>query len=452
MKKLLIIIALAVSSLSAKAQISSVYTQQFQHYLDSVGKKFNVKGMSAAILIPNEGIWTGAYGESEAGVPITTDMYLPIGSNTKTFTAAVILKLQEQGLLNINDPIDKWITHDSVDGTVTVKQLLSHRSGLADYTVTYEFFDAFNSDYHKVWQAEEMLQFLRTPVAAPGTQGVYNNTNFLLLGIIVKKITGKEIHEAYHDMVMNPQNLTHTFFYPHKMPPGIIPHGWSNAASNAAQEDMMVDYGYSNVAFLSMASGSGAIVSTAEDNVKFWNALMNGQIVNTATLNMMKDAHPIDRGIVYGLGLMKKTTNQRETYSHGGTCFGYSNENLYDVQKGVSIAILTNQDSLSNSRLYEFVRGLHQIVINMPPTTVFEVTHENQVKLYPNPANGMVQLDAGNITGNYEIRDMMGRLVASGEVKPGVHTLSLTGVAKGIYTVRVSDKGTPAYTGKLLVN
>jgi hypothetical protein len=253
-------------------------------------------------------------------------------------------------------------------------------------------------------------------------------------------------------MIMIPQGLNHTFFYPHTQPSGTIPHGWSVAASKAEQEDMMVDYGYSNIAFLSMASGAGAVVSTAEDNVKFWHALMSGQIINATGLNMMKDAHPIDRGIVYGLGLMKKTTNQRETYSHGGTCFGYSNENLYDVQKGVSIAILTNQDSLSNSRIYEFVKGLHKIVLEMPPTNVFEMQHENQVKLYPNPANGMVQLDAGNITGNYEIRDMMGRLIANSEVMPGVNTVSLAGVAKGIYTVRVSDKGTLVYAGKLLVN
>jgi hypothetical protein len=83
-----------------------------------------------------------------------------------------------------------------------------------------------------------------------------------------------------------------------------------------------------------------------------------------------------------------------------------------------------------------------KLIFHILHSGVQEVVYDNQVKLYPNPASNTVQLDAGMLTGSYELRDITGKLVAIGEVKPGVNTLSLTGVATGMYLVRVLDKAT----------
>src|SRR5690606_4153707 len=191
-------------------------------------KKFNIKGVSAAILIPGGGIWTGTYGESHQGAPITSDMYLPIGSNTKVFTSAIILKLQEDGKLSIDDTIGTWLHNiPFVDGQITIKQMLNHTSGLFSYTNHTNFFAALNADYNKVWQPEDMLQFIDTPDFAPGTSWSYSNTGYLLAGLIIKQILNEPFEVSVRKMILDPQGLQHTFTYPAEKPQGTIPHGWS---------------------------------------------------------------------------------------------------------------------------------------------------------------------------------------------------------------------------------
>lgn len=141
--------------------LSAAYTERLNIVLDSVCNVLQIKGASAAILVPNVGIWKRAYGESHAGVPIRTDMTLTIGSNTKTYIATLILKLQEQDLLSINDTIGKWIKNKPyVNGQVTIKQLLNHTSGFGDFSFNPAFAEAIRADFNKVWNPEEMYSFL----------------------------------------------------------------------------------------------------------------------------------------------------------------------------------------------------------------------------------------------------------------------------------------------------
>jgi D-alanyl-D-alanine carboxypeptidase len=192
MKRSLFFLVALLGCFSLHAQISPLFTAHFQHIVDSVCKKNNIKGVSVAILIPGDGIWTGVYGESHAGVPITTDTYFPIGSNTKTFTASILLKMQENGMLSLDDTIGTWLQNiPNVNGQITIRQMLNHTSGLYSYTDTSAFFTAMNSDYHHIYQPEDMLQYISTPVFAPGTKWEYSNTNFLLAGLIIKQVLGQ---------------------------------------------------------------------------------------------------------------------------------------------------------------------------------------------------------------------------------------------------------------------
>ncbi|RYD57399.1 MAG: T9SS type A sorting domain-containing protein [Sphingobacteriales bacterium] len=444
MKRTLLLVLSILISVASFAQISPVYTNAFQHVLDSVCKKNKIKGVSAAIYRPGEGIWTGTYGESHAGTPITSDMILPIGSNTKTFVSAAILKLQEDGKIKLEDTIGTWITHKYVNGQITVKQLLIHTSGLADYTNDTAFFVAMNADYNKVWQPEDMYQFIDTAVAAPGATWKYCNTNYLLAGIIVSKIANKPLEQALRDLILTPQNLQKTFLFPQEQPTGVIPHGWSaNVTGKLA--DMYTEIGYTNTAFLSMATGAGAYVSTAEDNVKFWHALMSGQIINAGSLAMMKDMYPLAPTQGYGLGLMKSSLNGRSIYSHGGTCFAFLNENLYDSVGGVYITVLSNQDSITNDLLHARVLGaLHKITVKMPALGIKDMNTElAEAKIYPNPATDRLHI-ALSETGNNAsvvIVDMTGKVAYSGSLKDGDNEISLSNFATGLYMTRINNNG-----------
>lgn len=458
MKKSFLFIILLFFAFSGRTQIHPTYQGLFNYTVDSICKKLNIKGVSVAICIPGSGIWTGSYGESYANMPITSDMYLPIGSNTKTFVAAIILKLQEEGKLNIDDTIGKWLQNiPNVNGQITIKQMLNHTSGLFSYTDNPAFFTNLNANYNKIWQPEDMLQFIDTPNFVPGASWEYSNTNFLLAGIIVSKILNEPFDVTVRKMILTPLNLTHTITYPAENPNGIIPHGWSVLASQSGTlEDMMVTYGYSNVAFLSMASSAGAIVSTAEDNVKFWDALMSGKIINSASLAMMKDFVFVDPNYQYGLGLSRMTpVNGRSVLGHGGTCFGYINENLFDSINGVCITALSNQDSIGNNMLFnKLVMALHKITINMPPADVNHIKTNAGIQIYPNPANNLlnVHMENADPTAALNIYDMAGHLVQHSKLEKGTNTILLTYMPAGLYLIKINDLSGTIHTKKVQVN
>jgi D-alanyl-D-alanine carboxypeptidase len=455
MKKLSILLLLCVIALNASADIGKVFADRFQFILDSVCKKNNIKGVSAAIYIPNGGIWKGTYGESHAGVPITTDMYLPIGSNTKTFTAAIILKLAENNQLKLDDTIGTWIKNQpNISGQITIRQLLNHTSGLYNYTEDPSFFQALNADYNKVWAEDDLLQFVGTPKATAPAAWSYCNTNYLLLGMIIRDVTSKPVHQAFKDMIFTPQNFNHTFFYPQQQPQGTIPHGWADAGLGYLQ-DMQVDYGYTNIAFLSMATAAGAIVSTAEDNVKFWDALMTGKIINNSSLDDMRNCIKLTNTQGYGLGIMRQSNvNGRVVFDHGGTCAGYLNENLYDSLSGVCITVLSNQDSIDNNKLFtRLVMALHKATIQMPPAGVEDIASSN-IAIYPNPSVDYINIETGAYGKNVkaEIYDMTGRILISQPLTNATNKVALNTLNTGLYVVRIRDNNETLYAQKIQVS
>lgn len=433
------------------AQIAPVYAAQLQHILDSVCKKNKIKGVTAAVYRPGEGIWTGAYGESHAGVHITTTMNLPIGSNTKTFVSAALLKMQENGQLDLDDTIGTWIKHPNAPGTITIRQMLNHTSGLNDYTQHDNFFAALNSDYSHFWQPEDMLQFIDTPLTKAGTEWNYCNTNYLFAGMIISKVMNKPVEQALRDLILTPQNLSETFFYPQEQPTGVIPHAWSQMSQGQPIQDLQVDFGWENTAFHSMAGAAGAYVSTAEDNAKFWHQLMTGKIINTASLAEMKAMVPIDQVNGYGLGIFKiRMPNRSYIYNHGGTCFGYLAENAYDSLTGISISILSNQDSVGNSLLLSrLVGSLHTATLKMPALGISEHMTGMAVNIYPNPATDKLHVHMQGATeARFELADMTGKIVLQQTISDPA-TIAVDHISQGLYIGRVVSNGQVLHLQKI---
>jgi D-alanyl-D-alanine carboxypeptidase len=457
MKKALSFIAVLLASIGLRAQIAPAFTNHFQHIVDSVCLKNNIKGVSVAIMIPGDGIWTGVYGESYAGEPIRPGMYFPIGSNTKTFTSSTILKLQENGMLSLDDTIGTWLQNiPNVSGQITVRQLLNHTSGLYSYTDTSAFFTALNSDYNHIYQPEDMLQYISTPRSAPGAKWEYCNTNYLLAGLIIKHIQNQPYDASVRSMVLTPQGFNNTATYPAETPADSIPHGWTLNSSSQIT-DMQVDYGWSNNAFLSMASAAGAIMSTAEDNVKFWHALMTEQIVNNNSLAQMRSFIPITgfaRYNMYGLGLFRGVVNGRVFHAHGGTCFGYLNENLVDSVSGICITVLTNQDYVGNDAIFNrIVKPLHKYILTLPPAGITAVNNDPAISLYPNPATDMLQVKLDNIHGSarLEIYDVTGRMQMVKEIGNGTNAVAIGTLQAGTYIARIINNGASIHTQRLQI-
>lgn len=346
--------------------LSVDYTTRLNTVFDSTCQLLQLKGAVGAVRLPDGRLWQRAYGVSHGQVPITTDMTLTIGSNTKTYMATLILKLQEKGVLSLNDTLGKWIKNKPyTNGKVTIKQLLNHTSGFGDFSYNPAFIDAIRTDFNRVWQAEEMYPFFTPPSFALGSGYAYSDQNYLLIHLIIKAATGKPIETSLRELVLNPLNLTKTLYYPFEDTSPIMPHSWSADYNDAGKlEDLDATYGYSRKAFCSADNAAGGMVSTAAENACFWQNLMQGKIINQNSLALMKQFGSV--GVpnqYYGLGLAQTINrfNGRTILWHNGYVPGSVNDNAYDPQSGVFVTLLTNQDKVKE---FDVVLGaLHKVTL-----------------------------------------------------------------------------------------
>ncbi len=318
------------------------------------------------MLVPDVGIWKKAYGESHTGVPINTNMILTIGSNTKTYIATLMLKLQEKGLLNISDTIGKWIINKPyTNGKVTIKQLLNHTSGFGDFSYNPLFIEAIRTDFYRGWQPEEMYQFFEPPYfTTPGSDYRYSDQNTLLAGIIIEKVTNEPLKNSLRELVLSPVGLDKTVYYPFEKTTLTIPHSWSADYSVTGELEDLDAIGYSRIAFCSADNAAGGMLSTAEENARFWNALMSGKNINQNSLELMKQFVPAGApNFGYGLCLEQRINflNGRTVFAHNGYVPGSINDNAYDPQSGVCITILTNQDAIKNCK--PVLETLHKVTL-----------------------------------------------------------------------------------------
>jgi hypothetical protein len=224
-------------------------------------------------------------------------------------------------------------------------------------------------------------------------------------------------------------------------------------------QDLTTVPGFSEIAFLSAAGPAGCLVSTAEDNALFWHKLMSGQIINQASLLEMRKYKTISSTVGYGLGIFRyKNFNGTTIWCHGGTGFGFINENITDSITGVVITALTNQDSVDNNLLQTIVlKSLHRVTQKVPAAGVNEPVQLNTLGIYPNPAatNQSITLrfqDESQSECDVQIYDAAGKKVYSGHLSctSGIAFIPVPGFKSGIYFI-VAGSGNEHYSGKLLV-
>lgn len=431
---------LLLSTHTASAQIPSAYAERLQFVLDSVCEVHNIKGASAAVAVPDVGVWEGVYGLSHAGVPITPNMFLGIGSNTKTFVAATILKLQEQGLLDLQDTIGTWIQHPNIAGSITIRQLLRHTSGLYNFTNSGPWSNAVWSDMSQLWDTEEVLQFVAAPTAVPGTTWSYSNTNYLVAGLIIEEVTGQPLGDVIHSTVLDPAGLDSTVYYNAATQDLAIPHIWSSAFTPAPYlEDLNTTYAYNHNSLMTAVGGAGAMLATAKDNALFWSKLMTGGILTNSQWTDMTTVVTINANLAYGLGVNRRSNfNGTTVWSHGGANVGFINENIADPNTGIGISVLTNQDSIGNSIiLNQLVRVLH--AVDIEAFTGIAEAADVSFSIHPNPATDLMYIDLGAATSisDVSIIDLTGRTVLQRSISPGLHQLWVEELPAGVYLVEV---------------
>jgi D-alanyl-D-alanine carboxypeptidase len=280
--------------------------------------------------------WSGAAGvaHQDSQLPMSKDTPIFIASILKLYTATIIMRLQEQGALSLDDPMSKYLPEDLIKGIhvykgkdysreITIKQLLSNTSGIADYYTEKpkggkSVFELLLENPERTWGEDETIEFARDklePNFPPGTDASYSDTNFDLLGKIIEAITGQPLHTVYEDFIYRPLGLTHTWLIERSAPQIPIPPA---------------DVFYENRNITNIRSNSAYwpyMVSTAQEMIIFLKALNEGRIVSKDTLKLMHDWHKLEFPLQYGYGtmyfklppIMTKVTKMSPLWGHSGT-------------------------------------------------------------------------------------------------------------------------------------
>lgn len=345
--------------------------QELQQALDEAREAGGIIGVSAAIQMPGQPLWTGASGISAESVPLSSDMYFGLGSATKNYVAALVLLLAEEGVLELDDPLSRWLPHhNNIDPSATIRQLLNHTSGIYNFTNHPDLWTTVLQDPTRFWTPEEVLDFVGLPQFPPGTSWGYSNTNYTLLGMIVREATGSEVSVQLHQRIFDPLNLSHTFLEPEEATPGNMAHPWDDTfTSPGVYQDIS---GLPRTSTHSVVWTAGSMFSTASDAAKWLHALFEGRVISSASLNQMLTFQPANPGLGingYGLGVLHVELSGRTFWGHGGDIFGYTTMLLYSPEKRTTLALLINQNPVDAGPGTSLIDALMNVVESSATST-----------------------------------------------------------------------------------
>lgn len=239
-------------------------------------KQQGVPGMTVALAKNGSMLYSQAYGISNIATqsPTQTSTIFEIGSITKQFTAALIMKLQEQGELHVDDSIQEYLPEYKFPSAITIRMLLNHTSGLANYTTfaQYPGWAANGVSEQTILSAVSQAALL----FPPGTQWSYSNSNYFALGAIIEKLSGQSYAANLEQYIFEPLGLTSTYFS--LPPPAQAAIGYTLNATGAIP---------ALVCNRSTAFAAGALSSNVSDLIAWDNALINGKVVSAASFTAM---------------------------------------------------------------------------------------------------------------------------------------------------------------------
>lgn len=322
-----------------------------------IDKAADAKNIPGVIVTVKNGETSWAYASGEGNIErnhkVDADSAFRIGSTTKTFVATVVLQLAGEKKLSLDDTVEKWlpglIKGNGYDGSkITIRQLLNHTSGIADY-LTPDLKEKLIENPSENYTAEQLIS--RALQLEPVKGWSYSNTNMVIVGLIIQKVTGESYAEQIQKRIINPLSLKETV-----LPGSSMDIPKKNARGYLNTGDKLVDITLFNPSF---ANASGEMISTGEDMTTFFRALLGGKLL---TPEMQKEmvTHTVDTPLgKYGLGIhATKLPDGTEVWGHGGGIPGFTNfaGGTKDGQHVISINInvLGAEKQINNILASEF--------------------------------------------------------------------------------------------------
>lgn len=288
---------------------------------------------SISIYEGGDEVYQMSFGEADISNAMSTtgQTKFRIGSISKTYTAAMVMQLIDEGKLTLATTLSEYFPEIPNATTIAIEHLLRHRSGLYNFT---------NSEDYLVWMTEtknqtELIEIFveNGTVFEPNERAEYSNTNYVLLSFIIEIIDAKDFSEAVKDRIASPLGLSNTYY-----------GGSINTANNEAFSYYFQNNNWilASEVDMSIPQGAGAIVSTPTDINTFYHALFAGQVVTASSLEKMQTIEDN-----FGIGLLQIPFHTRSGFGHTGGIDGFQSMAIYFPVDGVAIAYTSNGVSMS---------------------------------------------------------------------------------------------------------
>ena len=316
------------------------------------------------------------FADVENNIKATEKSKYRIGSISKTFTTVLILKAVEENKLNINQTIDKWFPAIINAKEITVKHLLSHRSGIHNFTN--------NKDY-LTWNTQPKTEKELVEIIVkggsdfnPDSKAEYSNSNFVLLTFILEKTFSKSYSDLLQEFIVKPLGLTNTYVFGKINPLNNECKSYSFEGTWKLETE--TDY--------TVPLGAGAITSTPTDLTKFADALFNGKLVTNESLEIMKT---IKDG--YGIGLFQIPFYNSVGYGHTGGIDGFSSVYSHFADDKTSYALISNGTNFNNNNIsIAVLSAVYDKPYEIPTFTAFNLTSEDLDKYLGVYSSNQIQL------------------------------------------------------------
>ncbi len=349
--------------------------QALQTRLDKLRVKYAIPGVSATVILADGSTWTGVSGLADVRrrTAVAPDTAFAIASVSKTYTAAVVLALADEGALDLDARVSALLPDVRIGGKATVRQLLDHTSGLPDYFLHGKIDKALFGDPGRAWSTRETFRYVGKPIFPAGRGWYYSNTNYHLLGLVVEAVTGRSLAEEVRARFLEPLDLTHTWTQVAEAPRGPFAHGYRVTGSAAKPTFRDWSDGTDIVPFTSVvtaAGGAGSLAATSEDVARWARALYRGEALPPATVKaMVDDSRRIAKlrpKVPYGLGVQVTKLDGRRALGHSGRLAGFRSVVRYLPGEGITIAVLTNEAKQDPTII---AKALLRVVSPPPPAS-----------------------------------------------------------------------------------
>ena len=334
-----------------------------QARLDKLRTKLNIPGVSVAIVWDDGRRWLGASGMRDVAAkdPMTTGTGFALASVSKTVTAAVVLQLVEEGKLSLDQRVAPLLPAFPMNATITVRTLLDHTSGLPDFFLNPRIDRPLQRAKGATWTAKQSWQYMPAKRFKPGRFWIYSNSNYLLLGELVRAVTGRPLAVEVRERLLDPLGLETAWFQAVEEPRVkgtrsyryvAVAGGGVRVVPVAAESDVMP---FRSV--VTAAGGAGSMAMTAVDAARWMQAFAGGKVLGpemqAQMLGDVARTATLKPRLPYGLGIQAVPIAGRYALGHSGRFLGFRNVVRYLPGEGVTIAVLTNQGTKDPAKIAE---------------------------------------------------------------------------------------------------